>query len=372
MVRYLCITICILLFSPFHATGQKQGLDKNPFTIGFKAQYGSIIVHSREVREIKDSYPLGLEVDLSWHKIKQKQWDNCHCYPRVGVLLNYFYYDNPEILGNGVAAAYYIEPFFGAHRKLSLSTRSGLGVTYMNNPFNANTNPNNQSYSTRINAFVLLDFSLNYRINHIMSFTTSIGFNHTSNGGIKEPNKGINFPTAGIGIDYTPFPQEFINRDKTRFKDTNTRRQRLELDMLAALKTSMDEKHLIWGGSLNYSRQIGRISALIGSTELMVNGVVKEEMKREGIEGKSYTRVGLLFGHEFLMGRYHFSTQMGIYAYRPYRDKGNDLLYQRYKLSYRFNNGLYLGFSVKAHRHVADYFDFRIGYSLERILLRKT
>lgn len=367
MVKYLLITIFILLVSPFNAIGQKQDLEKNPFTIGLKPQYGSIIIHSREVREIKDSNPIGMEVDFSWHKNKQKQWDNCHCYPRVGVLLNYFYYDNPEILGNGFAAAYYIEPFFGAHRKLSISARAGIGVTYLSNPYHSSTNPNNQSYSTRINSFLLLDVGLNYRISDKISINASTGFNHTSNGGIKEPNKGINFPTVGIGIDYTPNPQKFLNRDKTRFKDTKERSQRLELDMLAGLKTSMGDKHLIWGSSANYSRQIGRISALIGSAEFMVNGVVKEEMKRNGIEGKSPMRIGMLFGHEFLMGRYHFSTQMGIYAYRPYRDNGNDLLYQRYKLSYRFDSGIYLGFSVKAHRHVADYFDFRIGYSFKKV-----
>jgi hypothetical protein len=237
----------------------------------------------------------------------------------------------------------------------------------MTNPFDEDTNPDNQSYSTYLNSFLLLDLSLNYRISDKISINASTGFNHTSNGGINSPNKGINFPTLGLGIDYNPNPQEFLNRNKTRFKDTKARSHRLELDMLAALKTSMGNKHLIWGGSVNYSYQVGRISALIASTELMVNGVVKEEMKQNGIEGKSHLRVGMLFGHEFLMGRYHFSTQMGIYAYRPYRDMNNDLLYQRYKLTYRFNNGLYLGISVKAHRHVADYFDFRIGYSFEKI-----
>jgi len=242
MVRYLLFTIFILLVGPYKATGQNEGLEKYPFTIGLKPHYGNIIIHSREIRDIKDSYPLGLEVDFSWHKNKQKQWDNCHCYPRVGFLINYFYYDNPEILGDGIAAAYYIEPFFGAHRKLSVSTRAGIGLTYLANPYNLVTNPKNQSYSTRLNSFLLVDLNLNYRISNKISLIASIGYNHTSNGGIKSPNKGINFPTAGIGIDYTHNPQNFINRDKTKFKETEERRQRFEMDLLGILKLYEGDK----------------------------------------------------------------------------------------------------------------------------------
>ncbi|MEN8251247.1 MAG: acyloxyacyl hydrolase [Bacteroidota bacterium] len=370
MVRYILIIILILLASPIYATNFRQDSVKYPFTIGVKSHYGFIIIHSRAIREIKDSYPIGFEIDFSWHQNGQKQWDNCHCYPRVGLMVNYFYFDNPEILGNGFSAVYYIEPFFGAHRKLSFSTRAGAGLTYLTNPYDEVTNPNNLSYSTHLNSFLLIDLTVNYRISEKISLNVSGSYNHTSNGGIKVPNKGLNFPTAGLGIDYTYEPQEFINWDKTKFKETGKKRQRLDMDMLGILKSYKHGEpleHLIWGGSVNYSYQIGRLSALVGSTELMVNGVVKEEMKRKGIQGVSHARVGLLFGHEFLMGRYHFSTQMGIYAYRPYVDNDYDLLYQRYKLTYRFANGLYTGISLKAHRQVADYFDIRIGYSLEKI-----
>ena len=370
MARCLLVSILIFLASPNYASNPREDSIKYPFTIGIKPQYGFIIIHSRSIRGIKDSYPIGIEVDFSWHQNAQQQWDNCHCYPRIGFVINYFYYDNPEILGNGIAALYYIEPFFGAYKKLSLSTRAGIGLTYLTNPYDEISNPHNQSYSTHLSSFLALDFGINYRISDEISINASGSYNHTSNGGIKVPNKGLNFPTVGIGVDYTFKPQKFINRDKIKFRDSGSKKQRLDLDMLGILKSYKHGEpleHIIWGGSANYSYQIGRLSALIGSMELLVNGVVKEELSRKGIEDKSHVRVGVLFGHEFLMGRYQFSTQMGIYAYRPYRDNDYDLLYQRYKLTYHFDNGVYIGIGLKAHRQVADYFDFRMGYSFGKM-----
>jgi hypothetical protein len=369
MLKHLLIPIFILLTYSNTTARHKQDSIKYPFTIGIRPHYGYILLHSKKIREIKNSYPLGFEVDFSWHKNGLKHWNNCHCYPRTGILISYFYYDNPKILGDGIAAVYYIEPHFGAHRKLSFSMRVGAGLTYLNNPYNKVTNPNNLSYSTHLSSFLLMYLTLNYKVSKNISINASGCYNHTSNGGIKVPNKGINFTTTSIGIGYTVNPQKFINRGKTKFKETGKRRQSLDLDILGFLKSySHGEplEHFIWGGSVNYSYQIGRVSALNASTEWMVNGIVKEDMKRNNIQGKSHMRGGLLFGHEFLMGRYRLSTQLGIYAYRPYRDSDNDLIYQRYKLIYQFNNGVYTGISVKAHRDTADYFDIRIGYSFEK------
>lgn len=370
MARYLLILIFLLLANPNYAVGPKQDSIKHPFVIGFKTHYGSIIIHSRAIREIKDSYPFGIEADFSWHLNGEKQWNNCRCYPRVGVMFSYFYYDNPSVLGNGIAAIYYVEPFFGAHRKLSLSFRAGAGQTYLTRPYDEATNPDNQSYSTHLNTFLITYLTLNYRVNEKININASGCFNHISNGGVRQPNKGINFPTASIGVDYTFRPQAFLKRDKIKFKATGKRIQRLEMALFGNLKSYSHREpreHVVWGSSIHYSYQVGRLSALTGSAELMANGVVKEEMKREGIDGKSHVRVGILGGYELLMGKYRLSTQMGIYAFRPYRDNNNDLLYQRYKLTYRFNNGFYTGISLKAHRHVADYFDFRIGYSFRKI-----
>jgi hypothetical protein len=56
-----------------------------------------------------------------------------------------------------------------------------------------------------------------------------------------------------------------------------------------------------------------------------------------------------------------FSQELGVYYYNDYRI--NDDIYQRYGLTYSFSEHIFAGFSLKAHRHVADFIDLRIGYT---------
>jgi hypothetical protein len=60
------------------------------------------------------------------------------------------------------------------------------------------------------------------------------------------------------------------------------------------------------------------------------------------------------------LGRVTFSQEFGLYYYREFRD--TDDVYQRYGLTYEFVKNVFLGMNLKAHGHVADFFDFRIGY----------
>jgi hypothetical protein len=71
--------------------------------------------------------------------------------------------------------------------------------------------------------------------------------------------------------------------------------------------------------------------------------------------------LGIAIGHEFLLGRTLFGQQLGVYLFNK-GVQGADL-YQRYSLMYRFTPHVSGGIALKAHGHVADFLDFRAGYS---------
>ena len=81
----------------------------------------------------------------------------------------------------------------------------------------------------------------------------------------------------------------------------------------------------------------------------------------EWLHGIDCQKASVAIGNEFLLGRFLFSQQIGVYFYKPYK-KGDDI-YQRYGLVFRATKWLSLGINLKAHRHVADFIDFRVGYS---------
>jgi len=73
-----------------------------------------------------------------------------------------------------------------------------------------------------------------------------------------------------------------------------------------------------------------------------------------------HNRAAVLLGIDILFGRFSFLHQWGIYYYEPYPARNR--AYQRYGLNFRFSRKLYTGVNIKAHGHVADLMDLRLGF----------
>ncbi|MGB5653201.1 MAG: acyloxyacyl hydrolase, partial [Robiginitalea sp.] len=154
-----------LLFFGTATFAQDSGDSLNTVKIiGLKLHKGSVLIHSRDLRPIEDSYPTGIELDLAWHKISQKAWESCHCYPRLGAALTYWGYDNKDVLGQGLTGLFYLEPVFNTQGRVNYSIRAGFGLSYQNSPFDSISNPDNLSYSTYWGFPLQLGGSVHFRI----------------------------------------------------------------------------------------------------------------------------------------------------------------------------------------------------------------
>ena len=51
---------------------------QNLFVLGLRQHYGFILIHSKDLRTIKNSYPIGTELSFNWHKIDQESWNLCN------------------------------------------------------------------------------------------------------------------------------------------------------------------------------------------------------------------------------------------------------------------------------------------------------
>jgi hypothetical protein len=72
-------------------------------------------------------------------------------------------------------------------------------------------------------------------------------------------------------------------------------------------------------------------------------------------------QIPLVDGHEFLLGKFIFSQQIGYYLYKPApydRD-----WFHRWGIMAKVNKHWWAGFNLKAHLQVADFIDVRVIYS---------
>lgn len=357
---------CILFTFQF-ATAQGDSIAKKKKEIrsyGGGLQHGFIFAHSEAVENTKGSRPTGVELILSKQRIDSAIWQLCNCYPRRGLLFSYYDYDN-KVLGKSVTAAYFLEPVYRISNRLSFSFKGATGFSYLSNPFDSVKNPTNMSYSSHISGYLLLGAGIWWQLNDQWSLNTSVNYQHESNGGLRQPNKGINWPTAGIAVSYQPesFRMEKRNRLREKFKANQP--ARWDVTPFITARRDVDEagksnRLMLLGLSVQAAKQVGRISNLTLGLEASTDEELRLELKRDSID-VSAVLVGLMAGHEFILGKILFSQRLGVYLFdkTPYFDR----LYHRWGLMYRINDHWSAGFSMKAHRHIADYADLRVSYS---------
>lgn len=121
-----------------------------------------------------------------------------------GIGLSYYSFGNREELGN--PAAIYL--FQGARiariaPRVSFNYEWNFGLSFGWKPYDANYNRNNVMMGSRVNAYLNVDFYLNWILTQRIELTTGLSMTHFSNGNTKFPNAGLNSIGAKIGLVYS-------------------------------------------------------------------------------------------------------------------------------------------------------------------------
>jgi hypothetical protein len=361
----LCLTV-LFIFLPKNIlfAQKKDSIFQNKrhiFSIGTQFHYGSIFAHSEAVENTSGSRPIAIQVDAIWQKISQKTWDNCNCYPKTGFSLNYTNYDN-AVLGQSLKIGYFLEPNFNITKHFQLGLRGTMGVAYLSNPYDIVKNPNNQSYSLPFSAYLAVGVGTNIRISPHWAVGLSAHYQHISNGGMKEPNKGINWITSSLNVIYTPKNIEIPKRLRQPFDKKQPIRTQIQLfGSNRPARIGDKERQFMVGLLGQFSKQVSRLSALTAGVEAYYDGALDKRMQYEGVAGDGW-RVGAMAGHQFLLGKFTFSQQIGVYLYQnnPYFDAW----YHRWGVMYYPKQKFGMGFMLKAHKQVANFLDLRVAYVL--------
>jgi hypothetical protein len=371
------IKLLLMFFLPFYFNNSNAQSDstinvenkrlKNIFSVGLGVQHGFIFAHSVQVQNTKGSRPTGVEGILSWQRNDAAVWDLCNCYPRKGLLLAYYDFDNSS-LGKSYTAAYFLEPTYKISKKVFFSFRVVAGISWLTNPYDSFKNPTNQSYATYLNNYLLVGIGAWYRMSDKWWLNASVNYQHESNGGVKEPNRGVNWPTAGLTLSYQKNSRPYINRSRSREKFRAEDAPRFDLSIFGTLTRSLDAQGSstqwpLLGVSLQAAKQVGRISGLNAGAEIYRDESLDRKLKRFSVDA-SPVKAGILLGHEFILGRFLFSQRVGVNVFdqTPYYDR----IYHRWGILWRINSHLGTGIYLQAHRFDADFLDLRLTYSMQK------
>lgn len=338
--------------------------DSKPFSLGFAYHYGFAIPHAKEVVNIKGTNPVGYELNFNWLLYTDETWDNCHCYPRLGLLLSYYNFDLTKIFGYGYVAGIHFTYFFGLPSRFNFLLHGKAGLSYLTKPYDKETHKENMSYSTHLNYLLSAGGGFRFELSKNLEAEFLVSMNHNSNAALTEPNGGINYPALSFGLGYTFNPIEIKPRTYPDHYLTAEKKYRWDIGLFWGISSMPfpDQSQVpMFGINILRSWQVARIGAVTAGAELEMNGRARLRVKRKTIDDISWWRGSLQGGWEFLMGRTIFSIQLGFYVYRPFKLK--DDIYQRYGLVHRILDNFYVGINFKSYRNYADHLDLRFTYS---------
>ncbi|MDR9457845.1 MAG: acyloxyacyl hydrolase [Salegentibacter sp.] len=367
VISFACATLQAVAQTDTVAVTENTAKQKPLFSIGLGAQHGFIFAHSEEVQNTRGARPTGIETILSWQRNDSATYALCRCYPRQGVMLAYYDYD-VDLLGKSGTAAYFLEPTYRINNRVLFSFKGAAGLSYLTNPYDSIANPGNQSYSTHVSTYLLVGVGAWVRLSDRWWLNPSVNYQHISNGGSREPNKGINWPTAGIAVSYQPSSRPWYTGTPSTEKYWRNYSTRYDVALLGTMRNGYDEagdrkKYLLGGLAVQAGRQVSSLSMLTVGAEAYQDEELKDKLRREGLNS-SPVKAGLMLGHEFLLGRFQFSQRLGIYVFdqTPYYDR----IFHRWGLQYRINRHFSAGFNLLAHRHIAEFIDFRLAYTFQK------
>ncbi|MGV3502367.1 MAG: acyloxyacyl hydrolase [Adhaeribacter sp.] len=364
--RLIFVLLFLFVLAPAAGQGQPDVANKPAWVLGGAWQQGSVLVHTAKIRHLAGIHPGGLELNLQRQTAGWRYWHQLYRYPRVGFSLLYLDYHHP-VVGQSLALSPYLSLPLRQGRRDRLHFRFGSGLAYFTNRYKVRENPSNNIISAPWNAVIQMRLEYEYLLANHLSLLAGAGLNHYSNGGNAKPNLGVNIATASLGFNFytNPYYQTFA-RPKQEVSD----RAFLTLSGSLGIKQRNDydtARYVVQSLALAYSRRVNQKSTLVVGLEGFYDPSLYprrawDPRVKPGSE-PDIRRLALNLGHELNLGRLAFGTQVGLYAYRPY--KADAFLYQRLETRYYLHRFLFLAAGLKLHDLIkADLIEYRLGFRI--------
>lgn len=334
--------------------------DSTTILIGTQAHDGKILPHSKSIADLADSYLWGWQVDIARVRYTQASWNVCNCYSQNGISLSYFDFNNPKELGRSVSLALFAEPQL-TYGRFYLSLRAAAGVSYLTRIYHPDKNPRNLFFSSPWSGLLMAQLNTRYRLNPFWILRFGTSYHHISNGGERQPNLGMNFPALSLGVEHATRYHVGHRRSRYLVQDKSLRYYTglsYNTRSVSESNVSSNERKIVFGLHGGFYKPISHMHAFGLALELSHDGSLKE-LALQNNESYDHRVVSGLARHHFLFGRFDFSQAIGFYLHKEYPSAHN--VFQRYFIQYRIFEKLQVGFSLKAHLHVAEQMDLRLG-----------
>jgi len=334
--------------------------------------FGLVVPHHEDMVYFVNDFSYGLDVNISQIKYNQ-EWYQYLNYPEVGIGVFYNTFGNSQIYGEGLAAYSYIQSSLFRNKKISINTKVGAGLGYVNRPFNIESNPYNHVFGSHLNVFINFGMLAQYKISSRWSASLHLAMNHFSNGAIRKPNHGVNTLTCGLGVEFllNDFDESLapgrISAPRSNARDLlffasygRSQRSPYKPEFYPAISFNMNH---LWWISKKTAWGVGVDGIYYGAAPFEYV-IIEEQYSTEQYGFSTADKMyGCIFGsYNFRFNRTQLFAHVGLYLW--YKTKPSQIIYPRMGVRQELFKNIYANVSIKASFFKAEFVEFGLGYRL--------
>jgi len=274
------------------------------------------------------------------------------------------------------AYTFFSWPFAQLNDKFQVTTDFGMGLSWRWKHMNETSETYQNVLGSNLNARIDWGFYLRYLSTPRIALYTGIDYTHRSNGGVVQPDLGINAIGPKIALQYNFAPEvprrpvieppafhpawEFVAGGTVGIKNVLESASPMVRGNFAAFDvTAATQRHFY---------QFGKVAAGVdamydGSTGVRLDDTNAESRAQAG----QRWAMGLYGGYEHVIGRFGALVQFGDEIVRGFANPNSTHLYSRYGWRYQGNDRVWGMFAIRTHGlWKANVLEFGVGYRVRR------
>jgi hypothetical protein len=377
-LSYRCVAGFILFFLfAGQASAQKHfshAFRTPDIVLEGRVYYGWTLDHHIEITPYKRHYA-AYEISFQKATHGNTRWEYMYNYPLIGV--SYWYSDlgKTEVLGSAHAIFPYINFPLLSRKGANLYFRLGVGIGYLTKKYDRYENYENLAIGSHFNGNVNLLIEARVPIGDRLVASAGLSLIHFSNGGIRQPNYGLNMPSANMAVAYrltreNPYQRKKLLPVLYTFEFDGKKFINVDIDIAFGMKDMQSmlgrgNQYLvtaIWGNMLwtaGYKSRVGF------GVDVSYDGSDEKTLELRGVYPEhniQLVKTGINAAYELGFSRMAIMLNLGWQL--TGLDTRDGYIYEKLALRFGLTDNLYTALTLKANYGKADFITLGVGYRI--------
>ena len=323
------------------------------------------------------SWAPGITVEVGRRTDGTKAWHDTYNLPSYGFGMSTAAFENSGQLIRPIEAyGFFSWPFARLSERVGMTSDFGLGLSWNWGSTNLRTTPAETVLGSNLNARIDWGFYLRYMMTPHTTLYTGIDFTHRSNGGLVQPNQGINVLGPKVTMQYN-FGPDMVSRGDSRPAPQFHPEWDAVVAGSAGLKNVLESTTPVVRqdfGAFDVTAALRRHFYTFGriatGVDVMYDGSTGSYLEPDGqlwrADSSQRGTIGMYGGYEHIIGRFSALIDFGYIVARTWpKDPEAPSFYERYGWRYHVTDRMFTGLAVRAvHGKKADALELSLGYRL--------